>query len=361
MADEAPQRECDHAGVQEPPAADADEAETIEPATAHDHGARILVDGSLAITVGLLSVVQSRINGELALRVGNGLEAAMLSFGGGLLLIAVIVAVVPSARHGVGRLRAGLRPPRPSLRRWMLLGGIGGATFVASQGLVVPVTGVALFTVAIVAGLTGNSLVADRLGVGPGGRRPVTGPRVVAAVISVAGVAVAVSGELGGDLTTGEAAWLLLALLAGGLVAIQQGLNGRVAVAAGSPLTAALVNFIVGFTALLLLGGLTDAIGGAGFTAPPAPWSEPLLWLGGPIGVAFVGIASWVVRGLGVLLFSLLTIIGQLGGGVLVDLIDPVPGGPAVIWQTWAAVGMAIAAGVLAFLGSRPATGRMKT
>jgi transporter family-2 protein len=47
-----------------------------------------------------------------------------------------------------------------------MLGGVGGAMFVAAQGLVVPTLG-ALFTVAVVAGQTGNSLVADRLGWAP--------------------------------------------------------------------------------------------------------------------------------------------------------------------------------------------------
>lgn len=118
--------------------------------------------------VGLLAVIQARIgNGELALVVGSGIEAAVASFGSGLLLIVVIVLSVPSARAGTRRLAHAARVP-PKVPIWTFLGGLGGATFVAAQGLVVPTTGVALFTIAIVAGLSGNSLVADKYGIGPG-------------------------------------------------------------------------------------------------------------------------------------------------------------------------------------------------
>ena len=110
---------------------------------------------------------------------------------------------------------------------------------------------------AIVAGLTGNSLVADRLGVGPGGRRPITVPRVAAAILCIIGVGIAVSGDFGDARVS--LALLLLALVAGGgLVAFQQGLNGRVSVAAGSPFVAAGVNFIVGTAALLVIATVVE-------------------------------------------------------------------------------------------------------
>ncbi|MFM2438876.1 MAG: hypothetical protein RLZ55_1701 [Actinomycetota bacterium] len=317
---------------------------------ARDHGVKAWIDGIGAVLVGVLSVVQARINGELALQVGSGTEAAVISFATGLLMIAVIVAVVPSGRRGAARVGQALRgTPRTPL--WTFLGGLGGATFVASQGLVVPATGVALFTVAVVAGLTANSLVADRLGVGPGGPRPVTWPRVAAAAIAVAGVVLAVSGQFGhGEV---HIALLTLAFLAGAAVALQQGVNGRVAVIAGSPLPAALVNFVVGFTALLLIASVIEAGDGQPLVLPPALWDQPVLWLGGPIGVAFVVVAAFAVRGLGVLVFSLLTIVGQLVGGVAVDVLAPVPGHIGVTAQTLAAVLLSIGATLLAFLGGR--------
>lgn len=325
----------------------------------HDHGVRVFVDGASAVLVGLLAVLQARINAELAVTVGSGIEAAMFSFATGLVLIAFIVAAVPVARRGVARLWVAVTSTNRRMPWWTLLGGLGGATFVASQGLAVPVTGVALFTVAVVAGQTGNSLLADRLGVGPGGKRPVTFPRVIAAVLATGGVALAVLGELGTDSTSGwtTAALLGFAMLAGAAVAFQQGLNGRVAVAAGSPLTAAGVNFVVGFAALFVIATAWEVTDGVAVTWPPPPWEEPLLWLGGPIGVAFVGVAAFAVRGLGVLLFSLLTIVGQLVGGVALDVVAPVPGGGGLGLHTVAAVVVSIIATAVAFVGSRRRAG----
>ena len=308
---------------------------------------RVLRDGSLAVLVGVLAVIQARINGQLAIRVGSGFEAAAISFGFGLVLILVVIACTPSARAGASRLISSIGVTTDTA---------ASATFVASQGLVVPSLGVALFTVAVVAGQTGNSLVADRLGVGPGGRRPVTLPRVVAALLCIVGVGIAVSGDLGDARVS--IGLLLLALIAGALVAFQQGLNGRVSVAAGSPFVAAGVNFIVGTAALLTIATLVENFDGTPFVAPPALWSEPVLWLGGPIGVAFVTVAAFAVRSLGVLLFSLLTIVGQLLGSVGVDLVVPTQGAVALSWQVLLAVVLSVVAAALAFIGARaPAAG----
>jgi transporter family-2 protein len=312
---------------------------------------QVLRDGSLAVMVGVLAVIQARINGELAGRLNSGFEAAALSFGAGFVMIAAVVLCNPRGRTGLrtlaGRVRGRVTPRLPW---WAMLGGVGGAMFVAAQGLAVPTLGVALFTVAVVAGQTGNSLVADRLGVGPGGRRPVTGPRVFAAVLCVAGVALAVQGGM----TDGSfaPALVLFAMAAGALVAFQQGLNGRVAVAAGNPLVAAMVNFTVGLVVLSVIAGVVEQVDGKPFVPPPAIWSEPVLWLGGPIGVVFVTVAAFAVRGLGVLLFSLLTIVGQLLGGLGVDLVSPTRAGQSISWQLLAAVALSILATLLAFLGS---------
>lgn len=282
--------------------------------------------------------------------MGSWLWSAVINFAVGSIPIIVLVLVIPRARAGVGKVAAAVRGG--TLAPWALVGGAAGALFVASQGLGVPLVGVAVFTVAVVAGLTGNSLVADRLGVGPGGPRPITPARVAAAVITVGAVALAVSGGISG---AGPGTWiaLLVALIAGAAVAFQQGLNARVAVAAGSPFTAALVNFTVGLLMLLVVAGSIELVDGAPFEAPPAPWDAPGLWLGGPLGAMFVVIAAFAVGGLGVLLFSLLTIVGQLLGSVVVDLVAPVSDSVAISATTVGAVLLAIAATAIGFAGSR--------
>ena len=81
------------------------------------------------------------------------------------------------------------------------------------------------------------------------------------------------------------------------------------------------------------------AIVGHTWTAPPSPLADPVLWLGGPIGVAFVLISARVVGPLGVLLYALLSIGGQLGGSLLLDLLVPTEG-TSVGWQLVAGVAL---------------------
>jgi transporter family-2 protein len=175
----------------------------------------------------------------------------------------------------------------------------------------------------------------DRIGLGPGGVRPITTGRVLAAVGTTLAVALAVSGRF----SSGSLAWsaVLLTLTAGVAVSFQQAVNGQVAMRTGDPLVATSVNFVVGLTALTTVLVLEHVVGSNTWTWPPAPWSEPVLWLGGPIGVAFVVTAAVVVRPLGVLLFSLLTIAGQLVGSLVSDLLVPTAG-TVIGWQLVAGV-----------------------
>ena len=125
-----------------------------------------------------------------------------------------------------------------------------------------------------------------------------------------------------GDRLTDPAALALAALplLAGLAVAWQQAVNGRVGIAAGSVLTATLVNFAVGTVGLLVVFLVDLALRGRPGGAFPA---EPWLYIGGPIGIVFIAIAAAVVRFTGVLLLGLATIAGQVLGAVAMDVVFP--------------------------------------
>ncbi len=301
----------------------------------------------LAFGVGVLVAAQSRLNGQLALEVGDGLLAALISFSTGLLIVLVLTLLLPAPRrallHGLpAQLRSG------ALRWWHLLGGLLGATFVAAQGLVVPLLGVALFSVLAVAGTTTSSLLTDRAGIGPGGRRPVTRRRVAASVGTVLAVGLAVSGRVsGGDIVL----WaLLLAVLAGAGTGVQPALNGQVAVRTGEPLVATVGNFVIG-TAGLVVAVAVEHLIGHRWRLPPAPWESPVLWLGGAIGATFILVAAIVVRPLGVLLLSLLSTAGQLIGSLVSDLAFPTPG-TVVGWQL--VTGVLLTGAAVAYAAHRP-------
>ncbi|MFF0654501.1 DMT family transporter [Micromonospora tulbaghiae] len=269
----------------------------------------------LATASGVMVAVQSRINGELGVRLADGIAAAVVSFGVGLLILLVLVPATPGGRRGLAALRGALRAG--TLRPWQCLGGVCGAFLVATQGLTIGALGVAVFTVAVVAGQSGSSLLVDRAGIGPTGRQPVTPNRLIGAVLTVLAVLLAVGDRLGDP----DALVLALLPLAAGVgIAWQQAVNGRVRAASGSAMTATLVNFTVGTAALLVTFAVDLAVRGRPAGAFP---DEPWLYLGGPLGIVFIALAAALVRFTGVLLLGLATIAGQIVGAVLLDLVLP--------------------------------------
>lgn len=298
--------------------------------------------------VGGLTALQSRINGELSRSIGGGLEAAIVSFGSGLLILLVLTAVNPSIRAGLGRVTRAVRTGE--LAWWQILGGILGGFFVAVQAATVPLIGVAVFTVAVVAGQSSNSLLVDRVGLGPAGRQAITVRRAVSAALAVAAVALAVGSRfVEGSVPPAAVAFAFVAGLA---IAVQQAINGRVARTSQNPMSATFLNFLFGTMALASAFGVTWAVTGSGPSALPAgPW---WLYMGGAIGIVFIAIASWVVPIVGVLFFALLSIAGQLSGALLLDLVAPTAG-TKLEWNLFAGVLLAFCAVAFAARGRGPA------
>lgn len=283
-----------------------------------------------ALAVGVLVALQSRINAGLSTQVGAGVLGAAISFGTGLLLISVIVASRASYRRAAASIPGLVRSRQ--LRFWQLLGGLGGAWLVTTQGIVVAVVGVTTFTIGVVAGQVSGSLLVDRWGLSPAGRLLVTPNRAVAAALAF--VAVAFSGMRAGAF--GMSLVVLLALSAGFGISVQQAINAQVAVATRQPLAATLVNFIVGCAGLFTVSGIALATGAVSFQCWPSQW---WLYLGGPIGVTFIALAAWAVHGVGVLVFGLLSIAGQLLGSVLLDLLAPAHA-MTFGWPQWVGLGL---------------------
>ncbi|WP_445818894.1 DMT family transporter [Arthrobacter sp. G119Y2] len=288
--------------------------------------------------------VQSRVNGALGTRLDDGLAAALVSFSVGLVVMILISVLLPRGRAGAAQLLPALRERR--FPRYYVLAGAIGGYFVLSQTLTVAVLGVAVFTVAAVAGQTLTGLVVDRLGIGPAGKKALTVMRVVGAVLTIAAVAWAVSPKLAG---TSEASDLLLPVLlpltAGMLMSFQQAMNGTTGMHYGTPITATLVNFIAGTAVLGLMWLVKVAVSGVGQPLP----GEWYLYLGGPTGCVFIGLSALLVRSLGVLLTSLGMIGGQLIGSLLLDIFLPAPGS-VVVAATVLGTLLTLAAIVLATL-----------
>lgn len=273
------------------------------------------VPAALAVVVlgGVASAAQGVVNAELGERAGDPLVGAMVNNLGGCLIVLLGLVAVRSMRAGL----AGLR--HSGLPWWAYLGGLGGAAIVVIGPFVVPALGVAVFTIAQVAGGSLGGLAVDRAGLAATGRLALTLPRVVGALLGIAAVTMAQLGRPVGDLAVG----LVLLSVAGGLaVALQSALNGRVAAAIG-PAAGLAVNFAVSTSVIAAVGALAGALA----TRPSWP-TQWWLYVGGVFGVGIVLALLVGVRAAGVLRTGLALVAGQLGGALVLDVA--VPGGAGV-------------------------------
>ncbi|MFG1768929.1 DMT family transporter [Nocardia salmonicida] len=283
-------------------------------------GRRISLGLIFGFGIGAGVAVQGRINGALGARLADGIAAATISFGTGLVALLIAFAFSPALRAGVTKVRTAVS--EGGLPLWQLLGGLCGAFFVAAQGLTIAAIGVTAFTVAVVAGQLLSSLVVDRLGLAPNGRTPITPWRVFAAALGITGVVLSAGGgSAPTTVVTGvpdlPVLLIVLPALAGVGLAWQQAVNGRVG-ATGGPFTATLINFAVGLTALLLLDLYILSTTGLPTEFPTDLW----LYTGGLIGVAFIALAAVTVGMIGVLLLGLTSVAGQLVAAMVLDAAD---------------------------------------
>ena len=310
----------------------------------------------IAATVGagLVSAVQSRVNGSFAAALGNSFLAGLINFGSALIVLTIAMLASRSGRAGLLRVIASLKSgqararnrfaevPHPGvtgvghLRWFQIIGGMAGGLFVTAQGTSVPVLGVALFVVAVTAGQSVSSLFCDRLGIAPGGKRKITLARAAGPLVTIAAVVISqwpnIQARFAGE-TEMHLGFIALPIIAGIFVAAQHAANGRIETTAtvvpkpnGDPaqhhygagvLTATFINFLVGTIALAVVAGISLAIQGYPVSSTPLAW-----WMltGGLLGVIFIGTSAGVMHRIGALMVILSLVAGQTVGGLLLDL-----------------------------------------
>jgi transporter family-2 protein len=274
----------------------------------------------LAALSGVMIAMQARVNGELSHRLDNGLQAALVSFGSGLLIIALITPFSSQIKDGIKNLRGAIA--RKEIARWKMFAGALGGSFVAIQTQIVPLIGVAIYSVASIAGQTAMSLVVDRIGLTGGGKKLISRRRLLAAFLTVLAVLVSVWDRI--DANNLSMFAVTAAGIAGAIVGVQRALNGEINEYSHQSFTTSLLNFIMGtsFLLLLIIGGII--IGKSHLTPLPlGPW---WIYTGGTIGVIYIAFTSTIVQHLGVLTFTLFSVGGQLVGSLIIDLVSPTDG-----------------------------------
>jgi transporter family-2 protein len=290
------------------------------------------LDGLAALS-GVMIAFQARANGELSYRLDNAPQAALVSFSSGLFFITIYAIFSPKIKEGIKRLRSAVSSGEiPKIR--LLAGSLGGA-FVALQTSVVPLIGVALYSVASIAGQSAVSLLVDRIGLTGGGVKLISPRRISAAFITVLAVLVSVIDKLEAD--NFQLFALLLALIAGALVGVQRALNGQINEYSQNSYTTSLLNFITGTSFLSLFIIILIVLGRVELQPLPAgPW---WIYTGGVIGVIYIAATSLIVQHLGVLTFTLFSVGGQLIASLLLDIYSPTQG-VSVSWYLVSGIAM---------------------
>jgi bacterial/archaeal transporter family-2 protein len=264
---------------------------------------------AVALGAGVSGAVQPEVNAALGDRLGSAVVASLVNFVVALAVTGVVVALRPGTRRRLGQLRTWPVP------RWTFTAGLGGAMVVLAGAVTVDTIGVAVFSVAFFAGQIAFGLVVDRLGVAPGGKRPVTAARVEAVVLATGAIVLAQLGRPVGEL---EPALVAFAVAAGAAVAFQSAFNGRIAAATGDPVAATAVNVAVGTVALASVTAVLAATGRLG----PLHWpSEPWLYVGGALGASIVLSLAVATAALGVLRATLTMLAAQLVAALVVDWV----------------------------------------
>ena len=274
----------------------------------------------LAALSGAMIALQARANGELSHRLDSGLQAALISFSSGLLILLIITPFSSHIKEGISNLRGAIA--RKEIARWKLFAGALGGSFVAFQSQIVPLIGVAIFSVASIAGQTAMSLVVDRIGLTGGGKKLISVRRVLAAFLTVIAVLVSVWDRI--DANNLSILAVSTGCIAGAIVAVQRALNGEINEHSHQSFATSLLNFATGATFLLLVIITAVLIGIVDLSPLPAgPW---WIYTGGVIGVIYIAFTSTIVQHLGVLTFTLFSVGGQLAGSLIIDLVSPTDG-----------------------------------
>lgn len=110
--------------------------------------------------------------------------------------------------------------------------------------------------------------------------------------------------------------YIAVVFLAGALIATQAGVNSQLARAAGHPVFAAAISFVVGTAALILCSLALRGRWAGGGALAALPW---WIWTGGLLGAVFVVTTAWLAPVLGAATLLSVAIAGQMTFALVLD------------------------------------------
>ncbi len=265
----------------------------------------------LAFIAGIAATLQAGVSGQLAKELNDGIMAALISNIGGTLFTGLFL-LNPEVRKKGKKLFQDVVSGK--FAKWQLLGGVAGAIYISTASSTVSIIGTGLFTVVLVASQNMSGIVVDRYGLSSGSRKKITPKRSIAVVIGIVAVLLSVSDF------QGKILWIPIAavVMAGLAVTVQFTLNGRVTKAANSQVSA-FINFPMSLITVSITLIVMNLFGKDWNTWPNQWW----LYTAGFLGAVVVYLAAATIRTLGVLLFGLASVAGQLITSIALDVILP--------------------------------------
>ncbi len=269
------------------------------------------------VLAGMLSPMQSAVNGQLGAFLGDGNACAVISFASGLVVMFFIIISRQQTRQQFASIPRLIKSRK--IAWWNWFAGLCGAMVVFSEGASASVLGVATFQTALISALILSGLLCDRFGIGVKEKKYFTAQRLLGALLAIIATIFVVSPQWQSPHVLILA---ILPFLAGLLAGWQPAGNSAVGEATGSMLVSITWNFIVGFSVLTIALIIRIALGHVSLTLPDQWW----MYLGGPLGLMSIGLMALLVRGIGLLLLGVASTAGQLLGSVLIDLAIPALG-----------------------------------
>lgn len=265
-----------------------------------------------ALLVGCLLAVQTSANLQLTKVVGTPYGASTVQ----LSLAAVLLAAVALGTGVVGAVRL-------DVPLWELLGGLASPVYITSGILLFPRLGALASVGLFVTGQVIASLAIDLFGLLGIPRQPSSVGILLGVLAVLAGITVIIRELRPGKAAVtgaGRVGWVLLGLIAGGVLPIQGAVNARLKAELHEPLAVALISFVVATLAIAVLLAILLAT-----KTTPWPRVAPLTrmpwwgWLGGACAATYVTATFLLIPEIGAATTVALTVTGQQLASALID------------------------------------------
>ena len=273
----------------------------------------------MGILAGLVLPIQTLVNTRLRASTGTPFSSSMISFAVGTVTLLIVATAVTGGNYGIAQ---AFNEPL-----WIWFGGLLGVVALTGNILLFPHLGAVQTVVLPIAGQVIMGLIVDHFGLFESPQSSLTAVRAIGAIIVLIGViavvatpSAATSSE---DSATALWLWRLAGFIFGCFTASQSAINGHLGQVTGSPVSAALVSFAVGVTALVIVNVVLrwrpriERPEGK-----PNPW---WMWIDGVLGALFIFGNAALVPQIGTGLTVVAGLLGSMLGSLIIDRVSGAP------------------------------------